>query len=66
MKRPTSAASEVRHAKPLFQYLGKYFLVALSFEIIAKYCNDCLTGLGRKDAKGWPDLQPRSPQHSPS
>src|SRR5690606_2144123 len=47
-KRPTSAASEARHAKPLFQHLGKYSLAALSPEIIAKYRDDRLAGLDRK------------------
>ena len=36
-KRPTSAASDARHAKPLVKHLGKYSLAALTPEIIAKY-----------------------------
>src|SRR5690554_7721785 len=36
-KRPTPAATEVRHAKPPFQALGQYPLAPLSPEIIAKY-----------------------------
>lgn len=60
-KRPTSAASEARHAKPLIQHLGKYSLAALSSEIIAQYRDDRLAGLDRKDARGQPDPRPRSP-----
>src|SRR5690625_853194 len=60
-KRPTSAASDVRHSKPLIQHLGKYSLAALSPEIIAQYRDDRLAGLDRKDARGQPDPRPRSP-----
>lgn len=60
-KRPASAASEAGHAKPLIQYLGKYSLAALTPEIIAKYRDDRLAGLDRKDAKGRPAPKPRSP-----
>ena len=60
-KRPTSAASEARHLKPLIQHLGKYSLTALSSEIIAQYRDDRLAGLDRKDARGQPDPRPRSP-----
>lgn len=60
-KRPTSAASDARHSKPLIQYLGKYSLAALTPEIIAKYRDDRLAGLDRKDAKGRPAPKPRSP-----
>lgn len=60
-KRPASAASEAGHAKPLIQYLGKYSLAALTPEIIAKYRDDRLAGLDRKDAKGKPAPKPRSP-----
>lgn len=60
-KRPTSAASEARHAKPLIQHLGKYSLAALNSEIIAQYRDDRLAGLDRKDARGQPDPWPRSP-----
>ncbi|MAP76259.1 MAG: integrase [Pseudomonadales bacterium] len=60
-KRPTSAASDARHAKPLVKYLGKYSLAALTPEIIAKYRDERLAGLDRKDAKGKPDPKPRSP-----
>src|SRR5690554_774056 len=59
-KRPTSAASEARHAKPLIQHLGKYSLAALSSEIIAQYRDDRLAELDRKDARGQPDPKPRS------
>lgn len=60
-KRPTSAASDARHAKPLIKHLGKYSLAALTPEIIAKYRDERLAGLDRKDAKGKPDPKPRSP-----
>ncbi|MAS67101.1 MAG: integrase [Pseudomonadales bacterium] len=60
-KRPTSAASDARHAKPLVKHLGKYSLAALTPEIIAKYRDERLAGLDRKDAKGKPDPKPRSP-----
>ena len=35
-KRPASADSDARHAKPLMQNLGKYSLAALTPELIAK------------------------------
>ncbi|MCG5499665.1 site-specific integrase [Ectothiorhodospira lacustris] len=60
-KRPSSAASDARHSKPLIQHLGKYSLAALTPEIIAKYRDDRLAGLDRKDAKGRPTPKPRSP-----
>lgn len=60
-KRPASAASDARHSKPLIQHLGKYSLAALTPEIIAKYRDDRLAGLDRKDAKGRPAPKPRSP-----
>jgi len=60
-KRPSSAASDARHSKPLIQHLGKYSLAALTPEIIAKYRDDRLAGLDRKDAKGRPAPKPRSP-----
>lgn len=60
-KRPASAASDARHAKPLMQHLGKYSLAALTPELIAKYRDDRLAGRDRKDAKGKPAPKPRSP-----
>ncbi|AAW73853.1 Site-specific recombinase XerD [Xanthomonas oryzae pv. oryzae KACC 10331] len=60
-KRPASADSDARHAKPLMQNLGKYSLAALTPELIAKYRDDRLAGLDRKDAKGKPAPKPRSP-----
>ncbi|WP_299126797.1 site-specific integrase [uncultured Alcanivorax sp.] len=60
-KRPASAACDLRHSKPLIKGLGKYSLAALSPEIIAKYRDERLAGLDRKDAKGNPDPKPRSP-----
>lgn len=60
-KRPASAACDARHSKPLTQRLGKYSLAALTPEIIAKYRDERLAGLDRKDAKGRPDPRPRSP-----
>ncbi len=60
-KRPASAASDARHSKQLTQHLGKYSLIALTPEIIAKYRDDRLAGLDRKDAKGRPAPKPRSP-----
>src|SRR5690554_3043800 len=59
-KRPTSAASEARHAKPLIQHLGKYSLAALSSEIIAQYRDDRLAGLDRKDARQTPGQDPQT------
>lgn len=58
-KRPTSAASEARHAKPLIQHLGKYCLAVLSSEIIAQYRDDRLAGLNRKDARAQRSSLPR-------
>lgn len=55
-KRPASAASDIRHSKPLIQQLGKYSLAALTPEIIATYRDDRLSGRDRKPAP-----QPRSP-----
>lgn len=60
-KRPASADSDARHAKPLMQNLGKYSLAALTPELIAKYRDDRLAGLDRKDANGKPAPKPRSP-----
>ncbi|UAW98754.1 site-specific integrase [Halopseudomonas nanhaiensis] len=60
-KRPASAASDARHSKPLIQKLGKYSLAALTPELIAKYRDERLAGLDRKDAKGRPAPRPRSP-----
>lgn len=60
-KRPASAASDARHAKPLTRHLGNYSLVALTPEVIAKFRDDRLAGLDRKDAKGKPAPKPRSP-----
>lgn len=60
-KRPASAASDARYSKPLIRYLGKYSLVALTPEILAKYRDDRLASLDRKDAKGKPDPKPRPP-----
>jgi integrase len=60
-KRPSSAACDNRHSKPLVQHLGKYSLAALTPEIIAKYRDDRLAGLDRKDARGRPAPKPRSP-----
>lgn len=60
-KRPATAACDARHSKPLTQRLGKYSLAALTPEIIAKYRDERLAGLDRKDAKGRPDPRPRSP-----
>ncbi len=60
-KRPASADSDARHSKPLMQNLGKYSLAALTPELIAKYRDDRLAGLDRKDAKGKPAPKPRSP-----
>lgn len=60
-KRPASAASDARHAKPLIKHLGKYSLAALAPEIIAKYRDERLAGLDRKDARGRAAPAPRSP-----
>lgn len=60
-KRPASASCDLRHSKPLIKGLGKYSLAALTPEIIAKYRDERLAGLDRKDAKGNPDPKPRSP-----
>ncbi len=60
-KRPASADSDARHAKPLMQNLGKYSLAALTPELIAKYRDDRLAGLDRKDAKGKPAPSPVRP-----
>src|SRR5690606_31685606 len=49
------------HSKPLIQHLGKHSLAALTPEIIAKYRDDWLAGLDRKDAKERPVPKPRLP-----
>lgn len=59
-KRPASAASDLKHSKPLIKALGKYSLAALTPEIIAKFRDQRLAGLDRKDARGKPDPRPRS------
>jgi len=60
-KRPASAESDARHARPLIAHLGKYSLAALSPELIAKFRDERLAGADRKDAKGKPAPKPRSP-----
>lgn len=59
-KRPSSAASDIRRSKSLIQSLGKYSLAALSAEIIAKYRDERLAGLDRKDFNGKPAPKPRA------
>jgi integrase len=59
-KRESSAASDVKRSKSLIQALGKYSLAALTPEIIAKYRDDRLAGLDRKDANGKAKPKPRS------
>lgn len=60
-KRPASASCDLRHSKPLIRSIGKYSLAALTPEVIAKYRDERLAGLDRKDAKGKPAPKPRSP-----
>ncbi|MBL1319688.1 MAG: site-specific integrase [Methylophaga sp.] len=59
-KRPSSAASDIRRSKSLIQSLGKYSLAALTPEIIAKYRDERLAGLDRKDFNGKSSPKPRS------
>ncbi|MQY51318.1 tyrosine-type recombinase/integrase [Rhodocyclus gracilis] len=60
-KKPSTAAADARRAKSLIASLGKYSMAALTREIVAKYRDDRLAGLDRKDAKGKPAPRPRSP-----
>jgi len=57
-KRELSAKSDLNRSKSLIKAMGKYSLAALTPEIIAKYRDDRLAGLDRKDANGKP--KPRS------
>lgn len=59
-KRPSSAASDIRRSKSLIHSLGKYSLAALTPEIIAKYRDERLAGLDRKDFNGKSNPKPRA------
>lgn len=60
-KRPMTQISEQRHAKPLIEHLGKYSLAALTPDIVAQFRDMRLAGEDRKDKKGKPKPEPRSP-----
>jgi len=53
-KRASSQEAERRRAAILTKHLGKYSLAALTPEIIAKFRDERLAGIDRKDEKGNP------------
>jgi len=57
-KRPTSQVADRKRAKVLKEHLGKYSLVALTPEVIAKFRDARLAGDDRKDKDG--NSQPRA------
>jgi integrase len=53
-KRPSSQEAECRRAATLNTHLGMYSLAALTPEVIAKFRDERLAGLDRRDEKGQP------------